>query len=239
MQPAAAAADGAAKPMANGDDPEMPGQDSDSDEDGDDAAAEHVATGTESAAKPKKKKKKSKKKKKAVPTVQTDPPSVLISKLFPNKTYPKGVEVEYMDENRYRTTSEEKRHLDNLNPDFLDDYRHAAEAHRQVRQWAQRTIKPGQTLLDIANSIEDAARRLVGHDGLSQGDALLAGMGFPTGLNIDNVVAHYSPNAGCKVVLNQDSVLKVDIGYVVHGYLLETHLLIFPYGQRACWWPHR
>lgn len=57
-------------------------------------------------------------------------------------------------------------------------------------------------LLEIASGIEDATRRLVGHDGLSEGDALLAGMGFPTGLNIDNVVAHYSPNAGCKTVLN-------------------------------------
>ncbi|KAJ5468697.1 methionine aminopeptidase 2 [Penicillium sp. IBT 31633x] len=152
----------------------------------------------------------------------TDPPSIPLSQLFPNNTYPKGEEVEYKDENRYRTTDEEKRHLDKLNSDFLSDYRQAAEAHRQVRQWAQRSIKPGQTLLEIANGIEDSARRLVGHDGLTEGDSLIAGMGFPTGLNIDNVVAHYSPNAGCKTVLAQNNVLKVDIGIHVGGRIVDS-----------------
>ncbi|KAJ5861072.1 methionine aminopeptidase 2 [Penicillium soppii] len=133
-----------------------------------------------------------------------------------------GEEVEYKDDNLWRTTNEEKRYLDNLNSDFLSDYRQAAEAHRQVRQWAQRSIKPGQTLLEIANGIEDSARRLVGHDGLTEGDSLIAGMGFPTGLNIDNVVAHYSPNAGCKTVLAQNNVLKVDIGIHVGGRIVDS-----------------
>jgi methionyl aminopeptidase len=105
---------------------------------------------------------------------------VLLSLLFPDNSYPKGEEVEYTDDNRYRTTSEEKRHLDNINSDFLSDYRQAAEVHRQVRQAAQRRIKPGQTLTEIANGIEDSIRLLVGHDGLTEGDAIVAGMGFPT-----------------------------------------------------------
>ncbi|KAI2704695.1 hypothetical protein CBS147332_7349 [Penicillium roqueforti] len=112
--------------------------------------------------------------------------------LFPNNTYPKGEEVEYKDDNRWRTTNEEKRHLDNLNSDFLSDYRQAAEAHRQVRQWAQRSIKPGQTLLEIANGIEDT------------------GMGFPTGLNIDNVIAYYSLNAGCGRIMDSAFTIAFD-----------------------------
>lgn len=177
---------------------------------------------TEDGASKEKKSRKRKHKKKTKQKVQTDPPSIPISQLFPNNTYPKGEEVEYKDENRYRTTNEEKRHLDKLNSDFLSDYRQAAETHRQVRQWAQRNIKPGQTLLEIANSIEDSVRRLVGHDGLTEGDSLIAGMGFPTGLNIDNIVAHYSPNASCKTVLAQNNVLKVDIGVHVGGRIVDS-----------------
>ncbi|RDL31020.1 Methionine aminopeptidase 2-3 [Venustampulla echinocandica] len=189
----------------------------DSDDDAEENAPEVAASeGTAKKKKPRKKKPKKKKK------VQTDPPSVPISQLFPNNSYPKGEEVEYKDENQYRTTNEEKRYLDNLNSDFLSDYRQAAEAHRQVRQWAQKSIKPGQTLLEIANGIEDSARRLVGHDGLTEGDSLIAGMGFPTGLNIDNIVAHYSPNAGCKTILRQDNVLKVDIGIHVGGRIVDS-----------------
>ncbi|XXH04207.1 Phospholipid metabolism protein [Hypoxylon texense] len=189
-----------------------------SEDDADDQTAEPAP----GAAKKKKNKKKKPKKKKKAPTSQTDPPSVLMSQLFPNNTYPKGEEVEYKDENRYRTTSEEKRHLDNLNTDFLVDYRHAAETHRQVRQWAQKNIKPGQTLTEIAEGIEDSIRRLVGHDGLAEGDAKVAGVGFPTGLNLDHIAAHYTPNAGNKTVLQQSNVMKVDIGVHVNGKIVDS-----------------
>ncbi|KAI2630058.1 methionine aminopeptidase 2-like protein [Xylaria nigripes] len=194
---------------------DLSGDESEDDVDG------KAADAPEAAKKKKNKKRKPKKKKKA-PGAQTEPPSILLADLFPNNTYPKGEEVEYVNENRYRTTSEEKRHLDNLDPDFLIDYRHAAETHRQVRQWAQRNIKPGQTLTEIANGIEDSVRKLVGHDGLAEGDALKAGMGFPTGLNLDHIAAHYSPNAGNKTVLQQSNVMKVDIGVHVNGRIVDS-----------------
>ncbi|KAL2178083.1 peptidase M24, structural domain-containing protein [Thermothelomyces heterothallicus CBS 202.75] len=186
------------------------------------AAAEEAAAPGAAAEGAKKKKKKKPKKKKKKPTQQSDPPRVLISQLFPDQKYPKGEEVEYVNENRYRTTNEEKRHLDNLNSDFLNDYRHAAEAHRQARQWAQKNIKPGQTLTEIANGIEDAVRALVGHQGLEEGDALIAGMGFPTGLSINHCAAHYTPNAGNKMVLQEDDVMKVDIGVHVNGKIVDS-----------------
>ncbi|KAI1808878.1 peptidase [Daldinia bambusicola] len=207
---------GGANGAQNGDAAEHSGEESE--DDADDQTAEPAP----GAAKKKKNKKKKPKKKKKAPTAQTDPPSVLMSQLFPNNTYPKGEEVEYVDENRYRTTSEEKRHLDNLNTDFLVDYRHAAETHRQVRQWAQKTIKPGQTLTEIAEGIENSIRRLVGHDGLSEGDAKVAGVGFPTGLNLDHIAAHYTPNAGNKTVLQQSNVMKVDIGVHVNGRIVDS-----------------
>jgi methionyl aminopeptidase len=222
-KPAKSNAVGGAKGSANGHAADQSG-----DESGDDPDEHNLATsvaaaaGGEVTAKKKKNRKRKPKNKKKAPTAQTEPPSVLISQLFPNDTYPKGEEVEYRNDNRYRTTDEEKRHLDNINNDFLSDYRQAAEAHRQVRQWAQKHIQPGQTLTEIANGIEDATRRLLGHDGLTEGDSLIAGMGFPTGLNINDVVAHYSPNAGCKRVLQQNDVLKVDIGVHIAGRIVDS-----------------
>lgn len=189
---------------------------------GDDSEDEADGVVAPTAGAPKKKKRKPKKKKKANPTSQSDPPRVLISQLFPNKTYPKGEEVEYKDDNSYRTTDEEKRHLDNLNSDFLTDFREAAEVHRQVRGWAQKSIKPGQTLTDIANGIEDSVRALTGHDGLTDGDAQIAGMGFPTGLSLNHCAAHYTPNAGNKMVLQQQDVMKVDFGVHVNGRIVDS-----------------
>lgn len=145
-----------------------------------------------------------------------------VSKLFANKSYPKGEEVEYVDENRYRTTNEEKRHIDNLNSEFLADYREAAEIHRQVRQYAQKTIKPGQTLTEIAEGIENGVRALTGHDGLTEGDAMVGGMGFPCGLSLNHCAAHYTPNAGNKMVLKQEDVMKVDFGVHVKGRIVDS-----------------
>lgn len=154
--------------------------------------------------------------------MQSSPPRVLLSNLFPGNQYPEGEIVEYRNENSFRTTNEEKRHLDRMNNDFLTDYRHGAEVHRQVRQWAQKTIKPGQTLTEIAEGIEDGVRALTGHQGLEEGDNLKGGMGFPTGLSLNHCAAHYTPNAGNKIVLQKEDVMKVDFGVHINGWIVDS-----------------
>lgn len=177
-------------------------------------------------AKKKKKKRKPRKKKAATAEVksQSSPPRVLLSSLFPDEQYPTGEIVEYRGENSFRTTSEEKRQLDRMNSEFLTEYRHAAEIHRQVRQWAQSNIKPGQTLTEIADGIEDSVRALAGHQGLEEGDSLKGGMGFPTGLSLNHCAAHFTPNAGNKTILQTDDVMKVDIGVHINGRIVDSAL---------------
>ena len=107
---------------------------------------------------------------------------------------------------------------------FLKDYRQAACAHRQVRQWAQREIlKPGNTLYDIAESIEDGVRALVGHQGLEPHDGFKAGIAFPTGLCLNNTAAHSTPTpGGKKVVLQYEDVMAVDFGVHVNGRIVDS-----------------
>ncbi|RMZ90984.1 hypothetical protein DV736_g1758, partial [Chaetothyriales sp. CBS 134916] len=107
------------------------------------------------------------------------------------------------------------------------NYRKAAEVHRQARLWAQESIKPGHTLLDIAQGIEDSVRPLLGHSGLEPGDSLKAGMDFPTGLCLNHQVAHYTPNPGQKdVVLQQQDVMKVDFGVHINGWIIDSAFTI-------------
>jgi methionine aminopeptidase len=75
----------------------------------------------------------------------------------------------------------------------FNDLRRAAEVHRQVRQYARKTIKPGMAMTEIAELIENATRALVEEDGLTRG------IGFPTGLSLNHCAAHYTPNAGDKI----------------------------------------
>lgn len=188
-----------------------------------DASRIELTTGLTLADKKKKKKKpKKKSKKKGGAKVQSEPPRVPVSNLFPNGQYPEGEIVEYLNDNAYRTTDEEKRYLDRMNNDFLQEYRQGAEVHRQVRQYAQKNIKPGQTLTEIAEGIEDSVRALTGHSGLEEGDNIKGGMGFPCGLSINHCAAHYTPNAGNKMVLNEGDVMKVDFGAQLNGRIVDS-----------------
>ncbi|KAB8301034.1 hypothetical protein EYC80_002957 [Monilinia laxa] len=198
----------------------------DSDEDEEEPVNGESGAGEGGAKKKRKRKKKPKKKAGANPKVQSSPPRVLLSNLFPSGEYPAGEEVEYRDENNYRTTSEEKRYLDRMNNDFLQEYRQGAEIHRQVRQYAKANIKPGQTLTEIAEGIEDSVRALTGHPGLEEGDNIKGGVAFPTGVNLDHIAAHYSPNAGNKTVLAYENVMKVDFGVHINGRIVDSAFTI-------------
>lgn len=177
----------------------------------------------------KKKKKKSKKKKKRsapVPKQQSSPPRVPLVELFPAGDYPEG-EVQHYTQ--ARISAAEARINARLSqvedPIFLENYRKAAEVHRQARQWVHDTVKPGHTLLSVAEGIEDSVRALLGHAGLETGDALKAGMGFPTGLCLNHQTAHYTPNPGQKeVVLQQQDVMKVDFGVHINGWIIDSAL---------------
>ncbi|KAI0066565.1 peptidase M24A, methionine aminopeptidase [Artomyces pyxidatus] len=182
----------------------------------DDVLAEIEGTGPAGEGKKKKKKKKPKKKK----LEQGDPPRTGLSKFFPDGIYPVGEIQEYKDDNNWRTTSEEKRYTERMameDPEVTyQNIRKGAEVHRLVRQHARKHIRPGMTMTEIAENIEDGVRALVEENGFE------AGIGFPTGLNLNECAAHYTPNAGDTVVLQKEDVLKVDIGVQVRGRILDS-----------------
>jgi len=65
-------------------------------------------------------------------------------------------------------------------------------------------------------------RALTGHPGLEEGDNIKGGIAFPTGLNLDHIAAHYSPNAGNKTLLSKDNVMKVDFGVHINGRIVDS-----------------
>ncbi|XP_075149743.1 methionyl aminopeptidase und [Haematobia irritans] len=154
---------------------------------------------------------------------QTDPPSVPISELFPDGNFPEGeimkhpVPKDWSDDRTAvdRFTSEEKRALDRMHNDIYQELRQAAEAHRQTRQYMQRYIKPGMTMIQICEELENTARRLIGENGLE------AGLAFPTGCSLNHCAAHYTPNAGDTTVLGYDDVCKIDFGTHIKGRIID------------------
>ncbi|KAJ5157147.1 Methionine aminopeptidase [Penicillium canariense] len=182
--------------------------------------------GSETTSK-KKNKKRKKSKKKASSLTQSSPPRIPLSELFPPGQYPVGEIQSYAPvENTARTTAEEIRyqgrtHLED--DSLLNDYRKAAEVHRQVRRWTQEFARPGKTLTEIAEGIDDGVRALLGNDGLEPGAGLVSGLGFPTGLALNHCVAHYTPNPGQKeIILQSSDVMKVDFGVHINGWIVDS-----------------
>ncbi|TLD18264.1 methionine aminopeptidase [Venturia nashicola] len=204
----------------------------DEDGDGDHHDARLDLNSSNSTKKKKKNSKKKKKNKKTATAKQTTPPRVALANIFHNQPFPEGQIVHYAikDDNLQRTTAEEARHLATLeimDDEYLNDYRKAAEVHRQVRQYVQTIAKPGVSMNHLADEIEEGVRALVGHQGLDTGDALRGGMGFPTGLCLNNVAAHWTPNPGGKeVILKYDDVLSVDFGVHVNGRIVDSAFTI-------------
>ncbi|KAL4916068.1 peptidase M24, structural domain-containing protein [Aspergillus aurantiobrunneus] len=201
----------------------------DSDEGDDDEAHSAALTNPTAGNNSQKKKRKSKRKnKKKAANQQSSPPRVPLSQLFPQGKYPVGEVQSYQSnvENTSRTTAEELRYMSrrHLEDDsILNDYRKAAEVHRQVRKFTQEHVKPGQGLMQIAEDIDDGVRALLGHAGLEPGDSLKAGLGFPTGLSLNNCVAHFTPNPGLKdIILQSSDVMKVDFGVHINGWIVDS-----------------
>ncbi|KAK8777906.1 methionyl aminopeptidase und [Amblyomma americanum] len=164
--------------------------------------------------------KKKKKKKPKGPKQQTDPPSIPICDLFPDGNFPVGEEVEHPIPNDSRTgrnrfTDPEKKALEGMSQEQYREIRQAAEAHRQTRQYMQKVIKPGMTMIEICELLESTARKLIKENGLS------AGLAFPTGCSLNHCAAHYTPNAGDPTVLGYDDVCKIDFGTHINGQIID------------------
>ncbi|KAI5956939.1 MAP2 [Candida jiufengensis] len=165
-------------------------------------------TTTSTTDKKKKKKKKSNKKKKLVSIDQS----------YPEGIFPEGEWQEYqLDSTKQRTTDEEKRYLDRQQSKKWEDFRKGAEIHRRVRQKARSSIKPGMTMIEIADLIENSVRNYTNND-----HTLKQGIGFPTGLSLNHVAAHYTPNTGDKLTLSQNDIMKVDIGIHINGRICDS-----------------
>lgn len=166
------------------------------------------ANASSSSDKKKKKKKKNKNKKPAQVFEHS------IGNIY-RGVYPEG---EFQDYNLKRTTDEEIRADFNLEEaeKTWNKFRKGAEIHRRARKYARENMKPGMTMIEIVEMIENQVREMSGTN-----DSLKGGMGFPTGVSLNHCAAHYTPNTGDKTVLNYDDVMKVDFGVHVDGYIID------------------
>jgi methionyl aminopeptidase len=100
----------------------------------------------------------------------------------------------------------------------------ASKIHKDVGVKVREYIKIGMSLKDIASFIENEIRDQVQYN---DNKPLDNGIGFPVGLSLNNLAAHYTPNYNDKdIILKEEDILKIDYGVHCNGMIIDSAFTI-------------
>lgn len=105
---------------------------------------------------------------------------------------------------------------DSKSSEYMYDLRKAAECHKSVRKYIQEIIKPDMKIVDICNIIENKIVEL------TKVNDLTAGIAFPTGVSLNNVIAHDSANPNDDRIFRYDDICKIDFGVHYNGKIIDS-----------------
>jgi methionyl aminopeptidase len=97
---------------------------------------------------------------------------------------------------------------------MLEDLKKAGEIAKKIRNEAEKLLKPGESILYIAEYIEQKIIDLGGFPA------------FPVNISINNIAAHYTPTVNDNTILKEGDVVKFDYGVHVNGYIVDTAFTI-------------
>jgi methionyl aminopeptidase len=92
----------------------------------------------------------------------------------------------------------------------LESFRQAGKIASKIREDSKRLIMVGESLLDIAETIE----QMIAEEG--------AKPAFPVNISINEIAAHYTPEFESQTSLGEKDLVKVDLGIEVNGALSDT-----------------
>ncbi|MCX8199182.1 MAG: type II methionyl aminopeptidase [Sulfolobales archaeon] len=97
-----------------------------------------------------------------------------------------------------------------INEEVVEKYLKAGSIASRVRREVESLIKPEVSLVKLAEVIEGRIRELGGQPA------------FPVNISINEVAAHYTPTPGDQFTIPDSSIVKIDIGVHVDGYVADT-----------------
>jgi methionyl aminopeptidase len=96
----------------------------------------------------------------------------------------------------------------------------ASTIHKKIGKNIREYIKVGMDLHEISSFIEEEIKKEVNYD---LNNPLEKGIGFPVGLSLNNLAAHYTPNfEESKIFLKNTDILKIDYGIHFNGVIIDS-----------------
>jgi len=96
----------------------------------------------------------------------------------------------------------------------VDSLMEAGRIARRVREKAINIVREGVSILDICNILEESIRDLGGKPA------------FPCNICINEIAAHYTASIEEQTIIPSRSIVKIDIGVSVNGYIADTAITI-------------
>jgi methionyl aminopeptidase len=98
--------------------------------------------------------------------------------------------------------------------EVLQKYQCAGKIARKVREEMRTTVREGMPVIDICEKVESLIRKKGGKPA------------FPCNVSINEIAAHYTSPPHDKRTVPENSIVKIDIGVHVDGYIADTAVTI-------------
>jgi methionyl aminopeptidase len=99
--------------------------------------------------------------------------------------------------------------------------------HKKVRQLIYDFYKPNMSLNHLAELIENNTKKITNNNIIN---SINYGIGFPTGLSLNEVAAHYSPSSPFigdnDNIFKSKDILKIDFGVEINGWIIDSAFTI-------------
>lgn len=133
--------------------------------------------------------------------------------------------------------TKEEIELDLTSSDVVTKYKSAAEIVNKALQLVVSECKPKAKIVDICEKGDVFIREQAGSMYKNVKKKIERGVAFPTCISVNNTVCHFSPMGSDEIVLEENDVVKIDMGCHIDGFIAvvaHTHVLHEgPVGGRA------
>ena len=101
-----------------------------------------------------------------------------------------------------------------ITEDDLQKYRKAGKIAAEVRNETRSFVREGMPIIDLCEKVESMIEKKSGKPA------------FPCNVSVNEIAAHYTSPPRDKRLIPQNSIVKVDIGVHVDGYIADTAITV-------------
>ncbi|MFQ5836477.1 MAG: type II methionyl aminopeptidase [Candidatus Bathyarchaeia archaeon] len=98
--------------------------------------------------------------------------------------------------------------------EVFQKYQRAGKIAREVREEMRRTVREGIPIIDLCEKAESLIRKSGGKPA------------FPCNVSVNEIAAHYTSPPQDKRTIPENSIVKIDIGVHVDGYIADTAVTV-------------